>query len=113
MNFNGKFYGTPHPVWLGTREVIGYITQEVWATEYWNSSYQRNLFSSVTYHTSYISPYGVGFSWTPKPYTHSIIDGGRTIEASADGLVVLGVKIGDYVAGFTWSMAMTDWFSAV
>lgn len=112
-DFQGKFYGNPHPIWLGSTEVIGYITQEVWATEYWDSYYETNLFSTIDYQDSYIAPYGVGFSWTPKLYTNKFIDGRRTIEATTDGKIVLWVQIGNYVVGFTWSMSFTHYFYAV
>lgn len=113
MTFTGKFYGTPRPVWLGSREIIGYITQELWATEVWNSSYGTNTFSTIDYQDSYIAPYGVGFSWTPKPYINQFLDGRRTIQATADGKIVVGIAIKGYTIGLTWSMSFTDFFYAV
>lgn len=108
--YTGTWTGD-HLVMLGG-ENLAYLRQKVIATEYWDSFYQRNLFSTVDSHTSYISQ-GFVTTWTPEYYTHPFIDGRRTIEATSYGHMTLGIVVGNYTIGYTWDMQITDWFYAV
>lgn len=67
---------------------------DVYYTYHWNG--QRNLFSSCTKISSYITGITLGFTWTQTGSTHSIMDGGRTLYARANAkldhyLIIEGV----------------------
>lgn len=111
LDFTGTFYGDHTLSCIGI--AVATVRNRVYATEYWNPTYQKNLFSQVVSQSSYLTGGNLGVTWSQFNVNNNIIDGGRTVESSFSGTATLTATVGTQNVGYSWDTSFYDDFYAV
>lgn len=109
--FEGTFI-KDHTVYLSGAAICG-VRNKVWATEYWDSFYQRNLFSTINNQTSYTYGAFTGGEWTQDRAVNDIIDSGRTLTSSIEGHAKLTASVGPFDVGYIFDQSFYDEWAPV